>query len=197
MFDSGCPCALPCHATFSAACRFSFVAYVIVTRCFGCMQAHRSGLVQAVGFDSGVITCGNFGSITLWPEAELRAVAEAAGFILPPPAHAAKPKAALTGIDMSSVLHRYFTPGATPGVPVTPAQLLATASSTTSAQSAQPAVTAAQLLPTTSAQPTVTPALLLATTSAQAATPAEPREAGSSSSQASKLLHACICYGFA
>ena len=50
------------------------------------LQTHRSGLVQAVGGDSGVITRGRFGTITLWPEAELRSLAEAAGFVLPPPA---------------------------------------------------------------------------------------------------------------
>ena len=54
--------------------------------CCCVLQTHRSGLVQAVGGDSGVITRGRFGTITLWPEAELRSLAEAAGFVLPPPA---------------------------------------------------------------------------------------------------------------
>ena len=54
--------------------------------CCCVLQTHRSGLVQAVGGDSGVITRGCFGTITLWPEAELRSLAEAAGFVLPPPA---------------------------------------------------------------------------------------------------------------
>jgi hypothetical protein len=46
-------------------------------------QAHRGGLVHAVGFGSAIVTAGMYGTITMWPEAELRSIAEAAGFVLP------------------------------------------------------------------------------------------------------------------
>ena len=49
------------------------------------LQAQKGGLVHAVGSGSAIVTSGRFGSIMLWPEAELRSVAEAAGFVLPPP----------------------------------------------------------------------------------------------------------------
>ena len=48
-----------------------------------CAQAHRGGLVHAVGFGSAVVTAGMYGTITMWPEAELRSIAEAAGIVLP------------------------------------------------------------------------------------------------------------------
>jgi len=46
-------------------------------------QAHRSAMVSAVGANAGLITCGIFGSIMWWPEAELRSCVEAAGMRLP------------------------------------------------------------------------------------------------------------------
>ena len=46
-------------------------------------QAHRSGLEAMVGCSLGVITASPAGSITLFPEAELRHAAEASGFVLP------------------------------------------------------------------------------------------------------------------
>ena len=50
---------------------------------WGGRQAHGSGLEALVGCSLGVITASRFGSITLWPEAELRQAAEASGFVLP------------------------------------------------------------------------------------------------------------------
>ena len=47
------------------------------------MQAHRGGLVHAVGSGAAMVSASRFGAITLWPEAELRSIAEAAGFVLP------------------------------------------------------------------------------------------------------------------
>ena len=47
------------------------------------MQAHRGGLVHAVGSGAAMVSASKFGAITLWPEAELRSIAEAAGFVLP------------------------------------------------------------------------------------------------------------------
>jgi hypothetical protein len=38
-----------------------------------------------VGCGSAIVTAGRFGSVMMWPEAELRSIAEAAGFVLPPP----------------------------------------------------------------------------------------------------------------
>ncbi len=46
-------------------------------------QAHRGGLAHAVGWGTAIATAGAYGTITLWPEAELRSIAEAAGFVLP------------------------------------------------------------------------------------------------------------------
>ncbi len=47
------------------------------------LQAHRGGLVHAMGSGTTMVTAGRFGAITLWPEAELRSIAEGAGFVLP------------------------------------------------------------------------------------------------------------------
>ncbi len=47
------------------------------------LQAHRGGLVHAMGCGATMVTAGRFGAITLWPEAELRSIAEGAGFVLP------------------------------------------------------------------------------------------------------------------
>lgn len=75
-------------------------------------QAHRSAMVSAVGANAGLITCGIFGSIMWWPEAELRSCVEAAGMRLPSEERARSftagkesPRSA-----MSKVLRRYFTP---------------------------------------------------------------------------------------
>ena len=46
-------------------------------------QAHRGGLAHAVGWGTAIVTAGMYGTITAWPEAELRSIAEAAGFVLP------------------------------------------------------------------------------------------------------------------
>lgn len=46
-------------------------------------QAHHSGLVCAAGGEVGVITVSTRGTVMLWPEAELRSMSEAAGFVLP------------------------------------------------------------------------------------------------------------------
>ncbi|DBB01174.1 hypothetical protein WJX77_003342 [Trebouxia sp. C0004] len=76
------------------------------------VQAHRSGMVSAVGANAGLITCGVFGSIMWWPEAELRSCVKAAGMRLPSEervrsftAGKESPRSA-----MSKVLRRYFTP---------------------------------------------------------------------------------------
>lgn len=53
-------------------------------------QAHRGGLAHAVGFGSAIVTAGMYGTITMWPEAELRSIAEAAGFVLPKNPYAAE-----------------------------------------------------------------------------------------------------------
>lgn len=47
------------------------------------MQAHRGGLLHAVGCGATMVTAGRFGAVALWPEAELRSIAESAGFVLP------------------------------------------------------------------------------------------------------------------
>ena len=47
------------------------------------LQAHRGGLVQAVGSGATMVTASRYGAVTLWPEAELRSIAEGAGFVLP------------------------------------------------------------------------------------------------------------------
>ena len=47
------------------------------------VQAHRGGLLHAVGCGATMVTAGRFGAVTLWPEAELRSIAEGAGFVLP------------------------------------------------------------------------------------------------------------------
>ena len=39
--------------------------------------------MHAVGSGAAIVSAGRFGAITLWPEAELRSIAEAAGFVLP------------------------------------------------------------------------------------------------------------------
>ncbi|BDA45524.1 probable serine/threonine-protein kinase CTR1 at C-terminar half [Coccomyxa sp. Obi] len=70
--------------------------------------AHRGGLAHAVGSGASVVTAGVYGSIVFWPEAELRSVAEAVGFVLP------NRRAAQQGegrrVSISQVLQRYFTP---------------------------------------------------------------------------------------
>jgi len=45
-------------------------------------EAHRSGLQMCVAGDSGLVSVGAFGSIMVWPEAELRSAAHAAGLRL-------------------------------------------------------------------------------------------------------------------
>lgn len=45
-------------------------------------KAHRSGLQMCVAGDSGLVSVGAYGSIIVWPEAELRSVAHAAGLQL-------------------------------------------------------------------------------------------------------------------
>ena len=45
-------------------------------------EAHRSGLHMCVARDSGLVSVGAFGSIMVWPEAELRSAAHAAGLQL-------------------------------------------------------------------------------------------------------------------
>ena len=45
-------------------------------------EAHRSGLHMCVAGDSGLVSVGALGSIMVWPEAELRSVAHAAGLQL-------------------------------------------------------------------------------------------------------------------
>ena len=47
------------------------------------MQAHRGGLVQASGSGATMVTASRYGTVILWPEAELRSIAEGAGFVLP------------------------------------------------------------------------------------------------------------------
>ena len=39
--------------------------------------------MHAMGSGATMVTAGRFGAITLWPEAELRSIAEGAGFVLP------------------------------------------------------------------------------------------------------------------
>lgn len=57
----------------------------------------------AIGADTGIVTCGIFGSIMWWPEAELRSSFEAAGLSLPGEQGA-------PNTHMSKLLRRYFTP---------------------------------------------------------------------------------------
>ena len=47
------------------------------------VQAHKSGLQHLVGGEVGLVSLGTFGSIMLWPVAELRALAENSGLLLP------------------------------------------------------------------------------------------------------------------
>jgi hypothetical protein len=61
------------------------------------VQAHRGGLLHAVGCGATMVTAGRFGAVTLWPEAELRSIAEGAGFVLPTRApHGVEPSGAGT-----------------------------------------------------------------------------------------------------
>lgn len=46
-------------------------------------EAHKSGLQQCVEGDTGLVSVGAFGSIMVWPEAELRSTVNNAGFMLP------------------------------------------------------------------------------------------------------------------
>lgn len=68
-------------------------------------------MVSAIGANTGIITCGIFGSVMWWPEAELRSHAEAVGMRLPsedrvrPNTNQESPRS-----SMSKVLRRYFTP---------------------------------------------------------------------------------------
>ena len=69
-------------------------------------------MVSAIGANTGIVTCGIFGSVMWWPEAELRSSVEAAGMRLPSEDRA---RSFLSGTEsprsaMSKVLHRYFTP---------------------------------------------------------------------------------------
>ena len=69
-------------------------------------------MVSAIGTNTGIITCGIFGSVMWWPEAELRSSVEGAGIRLPSETRA---RSVLSGSEspraaMSKVLHRYFTP---------------------------------------------------------------------------------------
>ena len=43
------------------------------------LQAHKSGLQQCVAGDTGLVSLGAFGSIMMWPEAELKAALHSAG----------------------------------------------------------------------------------------------------------------------
>ncbi|KAK9807281.1 hypothetical protein WJX73_007482 [Symbiochloris irregularis] len=93
------------------------------------LQAHRSGLDAMVGCSLGVFTASMMGSLTLFPEAELRQAAEASGFVLPSDYEAQQHLARLhsgsfphiiqaLGADrdsahsqsVSTMLQRYFTP---------------------------------------------------------------------------------------
>ena len=78
-----------------------FEAMVVQT-----LQAHRSGMVLAIGANSGIVTCGIFGSIMWWPEAELRSSLEAAGLSLP----GEEQSQGSPNTNMSKLLRRYFTP---------------------------------------------------------------------------------------
>ena len=77
------------------------------------MQAHRSALACAVGGSIGVISAGVFGSIMLWPEAEIRSMAEAQGFMLPEKLtlqQSASKSMHERGLSTSRMLQRYYTP---------------------------------------------------------------------------------------
>ncbi len=39
--------------------------------------------MQAAGSGATMVTASRYGAVTLWPEAELRSIAEGAGFVLP------------------------------------------------------------------------------------------------------------------
>lgn len=76
-------------------------------------QAHRSALACAVGGSIGVISAGVFGSIMLWPEAEIRSLAEAQGFMLPEklaPKHSTGQSRHDQHLSTSRMLQRYYTP---------------------------------------------------------------------------------------
>ena len=69
-------------------------------------------MVSAISANTGIITCGIFGSVMWWPEAELRSTVEGAGVRLP---SEHRSRSLLSGTEsprsaMSKVLHRYFTP---------------------------------------------------------------------------------------
>ncbi|KAK9862943.1 hypothetical protein WJX84_012116 [Apatococcus fuscideae] len=77
------------------------------------IKAHRSALACAVGGSIGVISAGVFGSIMLWPEAEIRSLAEAQGFMLPE--KLTSPKSSSQSmheqrLSTSRMLQRYYTP---------------------------------------------------------------------------------------
>lgn len=69
-------------------------------------------MVSAIEASSGIITCGIFGSIMWWPEAELRSCVEAAGMRLSSQERIRSLKSGREspGAAMSKVLRRYFTP---------------------------------------------------------------------------------------
>lgn len=77
-----------------------------VLYCATPLQAHRSGLVLAIGANTGIITCGIFGSVMWWPEAELRSTFQAAGLSLP----GEERRSGDQNANMSQLLRRYFTP---------------------------------------------------------------------------------------
>ena len=54
-----------------------------VTMASTSFEAHKSGLQQCVAGDTGLVTVGAFGSIMVWPEAELRSIAHRASLRLP------------------------------------------------------------------------------------------------------------------
>ena len=68
-------------------------------------------MVTAIGANSGIITCGTFGSVMWWPEAELRSCVEAAGMSLSSEErNRAQKSDDSPHTAMSKVLRRYFTP---------------------------------------------------------------------------------------
>ncbi|DBB01412.1 TPA: hypothetical protein ACH3X1_000077 [Trebouxia sp. C0004] len=75
-------------------------------------QAHRSGLRMCVAGDSGLVSVGAFGSMMVWPEAELRSVAHAAGLCLTDRYDGTVAAAGATDTrpHMSQLLERFFTP---------------------------------------------------------------------------------------
>lgn len=76
-----------------------------------CIEAHRSGLQVCVEGDLGLVSVGALGSITVWPEAELRSVAHAAGLQLAGRYQGTVASAGATDTHQHmSQLERFFTP---------------------------------------------------------------------------------------